>query len=122
MAVSIITLEAPTGARQFQDTNSQNVAVAVKASSGTIYTIIIDNTANGVASFVKLWDLASGSVTVGGTAPDWIVKIPAGVKRTLAIPEGIAFANALSVATVTAGGTAGTTNPTSAVAVQIVFA
>jgi len=122
MTISVLDLAAPSGAKIYRSTDIGGTKEAVKASSGTIYAIIIDNSANAAASFLKLWDLASGDVTVGTTAPDWIVKVPASVKRTIAIPEGLAFATALTAACATAGGTAGSTNPTSDVDASIVYA
>mgnify|MGYP001589379178 CR=1 FL=1 len=85
-------------------------------TSGVLYVVDIDNTANAAASYVKLYDAAAP--TIGTTAPDWIFKVAASVRRVLAITEGFAFTN-LSMACVTAGGTAGTTNPTSNVAVRL---
>lgn len=85
-------------------------------TSGVLYMVDIDNSANGSASYLKLYDAAAP--TVGTTAPDWIFKVAASVRRVLAITEGFAFTN-LSMACVTAGGTAGTTNPTSNVLVRL---
>src|SRR3990167_3473614 len=85
-------------------------------TSGILYMVDIDNTANGAASYIKLYDALSP--TIGTTAPDWIFKVAASVRRVLAITEGFAFTN-LSMAGLTAGGTAGTTGPTSDVAVGV---
>jgi len=122
MAVSITTLEPVTGARKFEDSNNANVPVSVKGSAGVIHSITIDNSANGAASYVKMWDLAVGDVTIGITPPDWIIKIPASKPRfTIPIPDGLAFATGLAVATTTTALLAGTTSPSSAVAIGIVF-
>ena len=120
MTISSITL-ANLSANEFNDTVNGSTAVAVKASSGTLYHVECDNTANAAATYVKLWDLASGSVTVGTTAPDWVFKIPASVRITQPIPGGVAFGTALTVASLTTGGTAGTTAPSSATIVRIVY-
>jgi hypothetical protein len=122
MAVTQLPVASPSGATSYVNTDSNETKSAVRASSGTIYAIVIDNTANASASYVKLYDAASGNVTVGTTAPDWIFKAAASVKKTYVMPEGIAFATALTEASVTAGGTAGTTGPTSDVALSIVYA
>lgn len=122
MAITSVGLSVPSGTTLFTDTDNENTKVAVKASSGTIYSIVIDNSANGAASFTKLWNVASGSVTVGTTAPDMILNTPASVKRTHIMPEGVTFDTAITVATVTAAGTAGTTSPTSSAIVYIVYA
>lgn len=120
MTISILDLAPPSGAKVYRSTDIGGTKEAVKASSGAIYAIIVDNSANAAASYLKLWDAASGDVTVGTTAPDWVFKIPASVKRTIPIPEGLAFGTALTAACVTTAGTAGTTNPSSDVDASIV--
>lgn len=122
MAVTQLDLSPPSGAKIYQNTDLDGTISAVKASAATLYALIIDNSASAAISYVKLWDVASGSVTVGTTAPDWIIAIAASVKKTITIPEGMAFATALSAACVTTAGTAGTTNPTANVDVRIVYA
>lgn len=121
MAITNLDISVPSSAKRFSDTVSANAAVAVKASSGSVYSITIDNTANAAVSYVKMWDLAAGSVTVGTTAPDWCIKVAAGAKITLLVVDTMAFNTALAVATVTTAGTAGTTSPSSAVIVTIVY-
>lgn len=123
MSTTLVAVDVPSGLTHFKETDLNATKAAVKASAGTLYAIIIDNTANAAeAEYVKLWDAASGSVTVGTTAPDWVFKIPAAVKRAIVFTEGVAFATALTAACVTTAGTAGTTNPTSDVVVTIIFA
>jgi hypothetical protein len=121
MAVTNLPVEVPTGTRRFEDSVSGATAVAVKASSGKIYAIIVDNALNAAASFVKLYDLAQGSVTVGTTPPDFILKVANAVKKTIHFPDGIDFATALTIATTTANGLGGTTPPTSACIVTVVY-
>jgi hypothetical protein len=122
MAVTNLPIGVPSGASRYENTATNNTKSAVKASSGTLYAIVVDNTANAAISYVKLWDLGSGSVTVGTTAPDMIFKIPASGKKTIIFQDGLAFATALTEATVTAGGTAGVTSPSSNVILDIVYA
>lgn len=121
MAVTQLTL-ADLAASLFSDTAQANAVVAVKSSSAIIYAIEIDNTMNAAqAEFVKIWNVAAGSVTVGTTVPDMIIPIPANVKRTVLIPEGLTLGTAVSIATVTTAGTAGTTSPGSAITVRIAY-
>jgi len=122
MTISVLDLAPPSGSKLYKNTDLDATKAAVKASAGTIYGIIVDNSANAAVSFLKLWDLASGSVTVGTTAPDHIIAIAASIKRTIIIPEGLAFATALTVACLTTAPVAGVTNPTSDVDVSIVYA
>lgn len=124
MAISQVILPSPSGLTVFQDTAMGNAADAVKASSAVLYSVIVDNSANGgAASYVKLYNVASGSVTVGVTAPDEIIFVPAGavIEHFLftKAAAGKTFATALSAACVTTGGTAGSTPPVSSVPVTI---
>ncbi len=122
MAVTTVDFDAPSGLSRYKNSDSNGTKSGVKASSGNLYSLILDNSANVATSYVKLYDAASGSVTVGSTAPDWIFKVPASTKLTIILPETIAFGTALTEATVTAGGTAGTSNPSSAVPIVLLYA
>jgi hypothetical protein len=122
MAVTNLSVEVLSGVKIFQDTDSANAAVAAKASSGTIYALDIDNTANAAVSYVKIWNTAQGSVTVGTTAPDFIFMVPASSRTPWIIPAGVALGTAITVACVTTAGTAGTTSPTSDVIVRLAYA
>ena len=118
MAVSNTALL--TGASLFIDTVNAGASVAVKASSAVLYELELDNTANAAAaSYTKLYN--TGTVTVGVTIPDAVYLIPAATKITIVMPSGTTFGTALSVCTTTAGGTAGSTGPTSAVIVKLVY-
>jgi len=124
MAISQVDIASPSGLIQFTDTSMTNAVDAVKASSALLYSIFIDNSLNsGAASYVKLFNLASGSVTVGTTVPDEVIFVPA-----LAVVEvlyftvtapGKTFGTALTACCVTTGGTVGNTGPSSSVKVTI---
>jgi hypothetical protein len=91
----------------------------------TLYSIDADNSANGAATYIKLYDALSDSATdliVGTTAPHMILLVPASSRRVFEFPAGVGFASWCGIAGVTAGGTAGTTGPTSAVTVRLVGA
>lgn len=105
----------------FTDTANSSAAVAVKASSATVSYIYADNSANGAATYLKLWNVASGSVTVGTTVPDMVILLPASTIVNLPIPAGLVFGTALSCASTTAGGTAGATAPGTAITVRIAY-
>jgi hypothetical protein len=113
-------LASPSGLIQFTDTAIGNTADAVKASSAKVYSVFVDNSANGgAASYVKLFNAAAGGVTVGTTVPDEVIFVPGGaiVEKlffTSSAP-GITFGTALAACCVTAGGTAGVTAPSSSV-------
>lgn len=122
MAVTVVDIATPAGLKKFKDTDMGGTKVAVDATSGKIHSIVIDNTANaGEATYLKLWDAASGDVTVGTTAPDWVFKVPASTKVTITFQAELAYGTALTAACVTTAGTAGTTNPTSDVVIEILI-
>lgn len=121
MATTQITLGYPAGTNLFTETALGNTALTVKGSSATVNMVDIDNTANAATSFVKLYNSA-GAVTVGTTVPDEVYQIPASTRIALLFTSGKVFGTGLQAACVTAGGTAGTTSPTSAVIVRIVYA
>jgi len=126
MAITQILVSSPSGETIFNDTAMGASADAVKTSGATVYYVIVDNSANGAATYVKLYNLASGSVVVGTTVPDQTVYAPANaviteVYSTKAAP-GKLFGTALSAVALTTGGTAGATPPVSSVPVTIVYA
>ena len=120
MAVSQVTL-ADLAASLFEDTNNANAAIAVKTASAVIRMIEIDNTANAAQdNYVKLYNTA-GVVTVGTTVPDDVIEVPANTRYSIVYPEGKTLNLGIAVASVTAGGTTGTTSPGSALIVRIVY-
>lgn len=126
MAISTIVIASPVNESIFTDTAMGNIVDAIKASSALILSVQVDNTANGGApSYVKLFNLAGGSVTLGTTAPDKVLYAEAGKKDTYIFfsnaNPGITFPTGLSAACVTTGGTAGTTSPVSSVIVTVTF-
>lgn len=122
MAVTVSTLGTPiSGSKLITDADADGTSENdVLAGAATVYNVEVDNSLNAAASFLKLYDAAAP--TIGTTAPDYIFRVAASVSRTFVITAGIAFATGLSYACTTAGGTAGTTSPTSNVIVRIVAA
>lgn len=90
-------------------------AQAIKASAGTLQGYYIYNP-NSSAAYVQFYNTASGSVTVGTTAPLFMLTIPATSAANLALPQGIQFSTAMSwAATSTAGGNGAPTTALDAV-------
>ena len=121
MALTKTIFPAVLGANLTVITGANATAVAVKTSSGTIYGIEIDNTANSADSFVKLYNLAAGSTTVGSDDPDMVLKAPATKKMTYLFNQGVAQGTAITLACVTLAGTAGNSTPISNVTVKVVY-
>jgi hypothetical protein len=124
MAITQVTIATPANEILFTDTSMGNTADAIKASSAKVFYISVDNSANGgAASYVKLFNLAAGSVVVGTTAPDEIIYVPGGAVITHNLSTGAnpgkTFGTALSAFCVTTGGTAGSTSPVSSVIVTV---
>jgi|SRR5581483_3014656 len=120
MAISQLNL-ANLASTLFQDTANGAAVVGVKTSSATIYFLELDNSANAAATFVKFWNATTGSVTLGTTDPDGVIRVPASTKLSIPIPAGWVFNTALSVASVTAGGTGGTGAPVTPITVKISY-
>jgi hypothetical protein len=121
MAISQIALGFASGAKLFTDTDNGATVIAVVAAAATVYELELDNTANAAQdNYVKIYNSA-GAVTVGTTVPDYVFEIPQGTKRSIVIPDGLSLTLGLQVATLTAGGTAGTTGPTSDFVVKMVY-
>lgn len=121
MAVSNISIAQISGANLFQDTANGNTVVAVKGSSGVLYTLELDNTANGSATYFKLFNVAAGSVLLGTTDPDLTILVPASVKITMVFPDGLTFGTAIALASVTGKASSSNTAPSSAFIVKMVY-
>lgn len=122
MAVTVTPIADPISALGvWNDTDAEGTAVNnIRPGATKLHVLDIDNAANGAVSYFKVYD--SLGPTIGTTDPDWILPVAASVQRTYLFTEsdvmGLTIANGISYACVTAGGTAGTTNPTSAVIVD----
>ena len=119
MSVSTTPLSSPLGAAIVTDADSDATAENnVRGGATTVYLVDVDNALNAAVTYTKLYN--NTGPTVGTTAPDVILMTPASTRRVFSQGlEGVSFGTALSFASVTAGGTAGTTSPTSDVTVRI---
>lgn len=88
-----------------------NTAQAVKASAGKLGGWYIYNP-NSTVAYVIVYNVASGSVTVGTTTPKLVLAIPATSAANLELVNGITFDTAIAVAATTTGG--GSTAPSTA--------
>lgn len=119
MAVTNTPFSNPLGANIVRDADSDGTAENdVRGGAATLYMVDVDNTANGAATYTKIYN--NVAPTIGTTVPDVVIMTPASVRRVVAFPGGLAFSTAISMASTTAGGTAGTTGPTSDVIVLLV--
>jgi hypothetical protein len=125
MAITQVNVSSPSNEIIFSDTAISNAVDAVKASSAKLFWLTVDNTLNVAASYLKLYNVASGSVTVGTTAPDMIIYCPPSVITYVnfgtGVAPGITFGTALTAACVTTAGTAGNTGPSSNVTATLSY-
>jgi hypothetical protein len=91
------------GASTFHSVTLTNTATAVDALPGQLYGYIIYNP-NATVCHVQLWDLATGSVTVGTTANKLDIPIPANGGANVSFPFGILFSTAITAAETTTDG------------------
>ncbi len=75
-------------------------ATSVKSSAGQLYGYYIYNS-NASAVYVQIFNTASGSVTLGTTAPVLSLGIPTGSAANVSIVGGLAFGTAISWACTT---------------------
>lgn len=121
MAVSNISIAQISGAYLFLDTANGATIVAVKGSSGVIYSLELDNSANGAATYFKLFNVAAGSVVLGTTDPDLTILVPAATSITMVFPSGLAMGTAISCASVTGKASSSITAPSSSFVVRMVY-
>ena len=85
--------------------------IAVKASAGTVYGIYLFNNSTTANTYLQIWNLATGSITIGTTAPLYSFGVPYGGGAFIPFPEPLAFSTAITIAATTtrAGSTYATT-------------
>lgn len=118
---SITALADLPGAYLFTDDDANATGGTVSSTAATIYAIAVDNSRNTSPVYVKLYGAAIGSVEVGTTDPAMTIPAMAGKTAEMAFPGGLAFATAVSEATVTDAGTAGDESPIMPVTVKVVY-
>jgi hypothetical protein len=96
--------------------DGNSTATVVKASGGVVLGWSVHNT-SAAPVYVKLYNIAAGSVLPASSVPRLVVGVPAGAVNNLTLPNGIAFPAAISVRVVTDIGHTGTTAPSAATVV-----
>lgn len=104
-AASVSFAASATGGASKAKLRNVGSVVSIKASSGTLFSVQILNTGLLVA-FVQIFDLATGSVTLGTTTPDKEIMVQPQDSAIVSFggPSGIAFATAISIASTTLEG------------------
>tara|TARA_R110000751_G_scaffold118956_3_gene219448 strand:- start:89 stop:475 length:387 start_codon:yes stop_codon:yes gene_type:complete len=128
MADYLSTISGPRGTLKFVETaGTATLGVDVLVGGSLVYAVKIDATANtGEAVYLKLWfvDHAASAITVGTTAPNLVLRCPAGETVEYYIPLGISDSaqTELNGAVVREAGTAGATAPSGTVSYTIIGA
>jgi hypothetical protein len=123
-SVSPLTLASSLKVSRETDFNATEVNDLFNSGgASTLALVKIDNTANAAQSvYAKFFNGTTG--TAGTSAPDIIIPAAGGATVTVSVHRSsspsTAFATGISAWCVTAGGTAGTTNPTSDVVLAAV--
>ena len=104
---------------RWTDDGASATEVEVSSSAINVDQVRIDNTANSTKLYLKLYNLAASSLTVGTNSPESILPIEAGSSVEYKFDPGMVFGTALCYAVVTTGGTAGTACPGTAIPLEI---
>ena len=120
MATKVHTVSAATGrSANFKTVTDLDESYQVmKAASGAIFRLKLDNTNNtNEHAWLKVYNHATP--TVGTTAPEVIVRARKGKAVHVIFAKGQTLATATTIAAVSAGGTGGTSPPTEAVNAEV---
>lgn len=100
----VVALSPGSPLTKYKKRDLINTVVALKASPGVLFGVqIVNNTAATV--FVQVFDLATGSVTLGTTTPDLEFQVDANKSLPVPFPaRGVNFATAISIAATTLEG------------------
>lgn len=107
-----------TGSSPHFDSDADNTAQSIKASAGNLYKLNVYNP-NTAYAYVQIFDVATGSVTVGTTVPDYVVPVPAlgSATEDFAVPLG--FSTAITYAATTTA--TGSGDPTTGLTLSAAF-
>ncbi len=121
MAISTIDVATPSGLKLYENTDLTATKAGISSASTKIHYIEIDNP-NGAEVFVKLFNIAVGSVTVATTVPEAVIMVPSSTVLTLPFPAGWTYGTALTAYCVLLKALADTTDPgASAVILRVMY-
>ena len=121
MATSNTTLRNPLGTDVWSDTAVTNSLVQMD-NACTVYHMEFDNTANAAVTYYTVYNVASGSVTLGTTQPSFIFPCAANTKQYMTLPTAVAFGTAFTyIATSTLSNATSQSAPTTAVGLTVSY-
>jgi|TARA_B100001250_G_C19815958_1_gene798409 hypothetical protein len=112
MAISVKSsgVSSPFSVRGVEITDLENTGLSdFLSASTTIYTLDLDNAANGALTFFKVYDNASP--TYGTTDPVVMIQVAASTRQVWSIAQGLSLTNGLSMMACTVDGAASGSNP-----------
>lgn len=118
MATFKTAIASAISSNSWTDTAASGTEVEASSSAVTVHQVRIVNTANATKLFLKCYNLAASSLTVGTNNPDLILPVEASSSVQYSFHPGVVFGTALSYAVVTVGGTTGTSGPSTAITVE----
>lgn len=117
-AIGTVVTELTTGLTTFSNTALSSTKTAVKASAGKVYGWMIHNP-SAATTFIQVWNVAIGSITVGTTAPTYVIAIPAGASANVFTERGITHSTEINIAATTTA--TGSSAPATAAVVGIFY-
>ena len=100
MVITTIDIGTPSGLSQYRNTDLDEVKAGITSASTVVHSITVDN-GNAAEVFLKMFNVAVGSVTIGTTPAQAVIMIPANVVDfVVTFPKGWTFGTALTVAVV----------------------
>ena len=120
MAQTIATVIGKLSATRLDNTSVTSSVQTATGSSTVINQIIIDNSNNSTAVYLKLYN-TTGSVTVGTTDPACVFPAAASEAADFQFSPGLTLDTGIKYACVQEAGTAGTTNPSNAVVLKMLY-
>jgi len=121
MAIVVTSTNQQFAGSEAVETDLQATDQTVRNGGTFLFQVKIDNTANSAKSYVKLYDVATASVTVGSTEPEFILPCAASSTAEYSFFPGAHFNTELCAACVTTAGTSGNSNPSNSVIVRFLF-
>lgn len=119
MPIEVTATYNPIYTKQVTQASSDSTAFNVSAASNVFRHLRVNNSAGTQTVYTKIYNVASGSITVGTTDPHLVFKVPSGKTYECIYIGGITFGTANNVATVITGGTGGSTSPTTKPSVTV---
>ena len=115
---NLVATELATGLTPFSNTALSSTKTAVKAGAGRVHGWMIHNP-SAATTFIQVWNVAIGSITVGTTAPTYVITIPAGASANVFSEKGIVHSTEINIAATTTA--SGSSAPATAAVVSMFY-